>query len=728
MRFLKILTWIAVLLLVLVGASVIVIQNTDWNLRRARLEQAVTELAGRELKLTGDLDFTLFPRPTLTAGGLALANVDWASDPKMLEADAVTFVFKPLSLLTGSPRTKYIGMRGVKLTLEENDDGQDNWAFGDGSGSGFGWGDVLPYLKTIEVEDALINYAVAGEEPLQIGLHKALLHEKAIGSVLDVDVEGSLNDKAFTVTGETSYLNEYLLGGSFGGDLHVTRPGYEYDVVGKYGRFTGLEGVDLHFKGKGTRLPTIAQLAEIPDKYRGEWEADFKLSGDKAGYRITDADIQMAERSFKGSLAFNDASGYSGKFGVVTPDYQFDADGNFGTLRDAEGIDATINGHGTRFPGIGVLASIPENLREDWQAALHVKSAQDKILGEDVKLRIGESDLAGTITVDRAGSRPMIHGDLTSKFLDVGLIRRSYTDAATDDDKGPMTPSEKIFSSSKFSLEWLRDFDASLQIAADRLQMTFFTYLDAVMRVNLDLGRLEFKGEKGSIYGADSLGTLVVDASVQPPTYTMDVIAKGADVKKVIGDWTDPPFLSGQGDFDLKLNARGDSIAAVMGSMSGQVRLLVGEGEAMVGILERMVKTVGLKQLETLFGDEKVDSVPMNCLAADLVAEDGVVTAEVFILDTERATIRAKGDVDLGKEEWDLVLKPKPKVASLSTAVPIHVGGPLNDPNFSPAAVGTLRKLAGIASLFVFPPAAVAGLADVGSGHNICVELAAEKD
>ena len=66
-----------------------------------------------------------------------------------------------------------IGMRGVKLTLEENDDGQDNWAFGDGSGSGFGWGDVLPYLKTIEVEDVLINYAVAGEEPLQIGLHKA---------------------------------------------------------------------------------------------------------------------------------------------------------------------------------------------------------------------------------------------------------------------------------------------------------------------------------------------------------------------------------------------------------------------------------------------------------------------------------------------------------------------------------------------------------------------------
>lgn len=724
MRFIKILTWIGVLLLVLVGASVITIQNTDWNLHRTRLEQAVTELAGRELKLAGDLDFTLFPRPTLTAGGLALANVDWASDPKMLEADTVTFVFKPLSLLIGPPRTKYIGMRGVKLTLEENDDGRDNWAFGDGSGSGFGWGDVLPYLKTIEAEDVLINYMVAGEEPIQLRLHKALLHEEAIGSALDVDVEGTLNDKPFTVTGETSYLDQYLLGGSFGGDFHVTRPGYEYHAIGQYGRFTGFKGIDVQFKGKGTRLPTIAQTVDIPDRLRGDWEADFKLSGDKEGYQLSDADIQLAGRKFTGGLTFKYSTGYSGKFGVTTPDFQLDADGTFGTLEDLEGIDAKVQGHGTRFPEIGVLAALPENLRRDWEADLQVTSTPTQVIGKDMKLKIGESDLAGTLIIDRTGSRLKMHGDLTSRLLDVGFIRRAYT----GDDNDPAAPSDKVFSSSKFSLAWLQDVDASLNIAADRLESTFFTYLDAVLEVTLDQGRLQFKSEQGSIYGADSSGSLVVDASVQPPEFSLEVKAQGADVEKIIGDWTESPFLSGQGDFDLDLHAQGDSLAAVMGSLSGQVRLLVGEGEAMVGILERMVKTVGLKQLESLFGDEKVDSVPMNCLATHLVAEEGVVTAEVFILDTERATIRAKGDVDLGKEKWDLVLKPKPKVASLSTAVPIHVGGPLNDPDFAPAAVGTLRKLLGIASLFVFPPAALAGLGDVGSGHNICLDLATEDE
>jgi uncharacterized protein involved in outer membrane biogenesis len=349
----------------------------------------------------------------------------------------------------------------------------------------------------------------------------------------------------------------------------------------------------------------------------------------------------------------------------------------------------------------------------------------DQLIGKDMKLKIGDSDLAGTITVDHIGSRPKMHGDLTSKFLDVGFIRRAYT----GDEKDPAAQSDKVFSSSKFSLAWLQDVDASLNIAADRLESTFFTYLDSVLEVTLDQGRLQFKSEQGSIYGADSAGSLVVDASVQPPAFSMDVTAQGADVEKIIGDWTESPFLSGKGDFDLKLNAQGDSMAAVMGSMSGQVRLLVGEGEAMVGVLERMVKNIGLKQLEALFvGDDKAESVPMNCLAADLVAEEGIVNVEVMILDTESATIRARGDVDLGKEMWDLVLKPKPKVASISTSVPIHIGGPLNDPSFAPAAVGTLRKLLGIASLFVFPPAALAGLGDVGSGHNVCLDLAAEDD
>ncbi len=185
--------------------------------------------------------------------------------------------------------------------------------------------------------------------------------------------------------------------------------------------------------------------------------------------------------------------------------------------------------------------------------------------------------------------------------------------------------------------------------------------------------------------------------------------------------------MTGQGDFDIRVTATGSSPAALMGSVSGEARVVVGEGTAQVGVLERMVRTVGIKTLGVLLGEEKVDVVPMNCFAANLTADAGVVKADVLILDTDKATVLGSGSMDLGEENWDMIFKPKPKQVTLTTAVPIHLGGTFADPEVSAEKVGVLRKLAGIASLFVFPPAAVAGLVDLGAGDNQCVQLAAKE-
>jgi hypothetical protein len=272
----------------------------------------------------------------------------------------------------------------------------------------------------------------------------------------------------------------------------------------------------------------------------------------------------------------------------------------------------------------------------------------------------------------------------------------------------------------------MKAVDASVEIDAKRLQATLFTYTDTLTRIELENGFLRVKAERGTIYGADTSAELQFDASTQPAKLSINVLARGADVGRIMGDWSEPPFMAGQGDFDIQLTATGNSAAALMGSVSGQARVVVGEGTAQVGVLEQMVRTVGIKTLGVLLGEDKADVVPMNCFAANLTADAGVVKAEVLVLDTDKATVFGSGSFDLRKETWDLIFKPKPKQVTLTTAVPIHLGGTFRDPEVSAEKVGTLRKLAGIASLFVFPPAAVAGLVDFGAGDNQCVDLAAE--
>lgn len=294
-------------------------------------------------------------------------------------------------------------------------------------------------------------------------------------------------------------------------------------------------------------------------------------------------------------------------------------------------------------------------------------------------------------------------------------------------ESGPKTGRERgpALSDEPIPLDWMKAADASLEISAKRFEATLFNYEDAVVKATLENGILEMKSEKGTIYGADATALMHMDSTVTPAQIVLEASARGADVGKVTGDWSQPPFMTGRGDFEVKVSSTGQTPAALVANLSGQGRVIVGEGTAEVGVLERMVRTVGLKTIGALLGDDKAAVVPMKCFAANLSADAGVVKADVLVLDTDKATIFGSGSVDLGKEKFDLVFKPKAKSLTLNTAVPIRLGGTFQDPTVSAETVGTLRKLAGIASLFVFPPAAIAGLADFGAGDNQCVKLAA---
>jgi uncharacterized protein involved in outer membrane biogenesis len=152
--------------------------------------------------------------------------------------------------------------------------------------------------------------------------------------------------------------------------------------------------------------------------------------------------------------------------------------------------------------------------------------------------------------------------------------------------------------------------------------------------------------------------------------------------------------------------------------------LLVGEGTARAGIAEQAVKTVVVGTMQRVLGGKHLDSVKMNCFAADFEISSGIATATVLLLDTEHATVKGTGSIDLGEERWHLDLKPHPKKTTLTAAVPIDVRGTFHEPKFTVEKVSVLKKLAGTVGAFIYPPAALGGLAELGSGHNECLKIA----
>jgi len=725
MRILKIVAGIVVALLLLATGLVLYVQNIDWNARKPQLEDEVSAVLGRELRISGDVSFTLFPRPNVDAGGLSLANAEWGLEPLMLQAERVSFDLAPLSLLLLDPHTTRLSLKGVRLSLEEAESGEKNWHFGDSDSVGGGLADVFPTLKSVAAEDLQVIYHRPGKEPIRLGVDTFQGRGRPLGRGFTVDVRGQVNDRPVSITAQMSPLHRFFGGGNLAGKMEVESAGARLALDGDFGRPPKIEGMDIRINGEGDDIPVMGALAGLPEEMRGPWKADLRFSGQEQGYRISDADLTLGDYQFAGDLAHARDEGYSGKVDIRAPDYELHFDGVFGSLTSLSGVDATIRGQGADMPALAALESLPEHLRRDWNADLHLKGGGDRLELTDMKLKVSQSDLAGTVTVDRSGTRPRVEGQLKSEFVDIAFLRRGEASRAVKqkevrDDDGRVLNDEPI------PLDWMRAVDASLEIDAKRLQATLFVYTDSLAKITLDDGVFRVSAERGTIYGADTSAELQFDSSADPAKLSVRVLARGADVGKIMSDWSDPPFMTGSGDFDLQFDGYGDSSAALMGSMSGQARVIVGEGQAQVGVLERMVRTVGIRTLGSLLGQEEVDVVPMNCFAANLVAENGVVEAKVLVLDTKEVTVLGSGNVNLAKEELDVLLKPKPKMVTLTTAVPIRVGGTLQNPSLSAEPVGTLRKLAGIASLFIFPPAAVAGLVDFGAGDNQCVQLATE--
>src|SRR5206468_12430943 len=127
------------------------------------------------------------------------------------------------------------------------------------------------------------------------------------------------------------------------------------------------------------------------------------------------------------------------------------------------------------------------------------------------------------------------------------------------------------------------------------------------------------------------------------------------------------------GDIDLK--GRGNTSAQMLGHASGNIALIMGEGQISNLLLE-LVGLDGREILKFLMGGDK--DVRVRCGAASFDVKDGQMTSRAVVFDTTDTVVYGKGSANLQSEQLDLWLHPYPKDKSiLSLRSPINIGGTL---------------------------------------------------
>lgn len=450
-------------------------------------------------------------------------------------------------------------------------------------------------------------------------------------------------------------------------------------------------------------------LANGEGRYRGE---RFELSG-----RVdSPLDLQDGDHPYRIDATATAGSTKARVRGSLVAPLQFN---DFAVRFELAGADLA-----RLYPLIGLaLPATPPYALDGQLSRTGVTWRYDDFAGT-----VGDSDLGGDVAIDPSGERVALTAELTSTRLDLddlagflggtpGTGTRETASTEQVADRQRQTASGRVLPDRPYDLSKLRSIDADVRLTAADVNAPPLPINSLSGRLVLVDGLVTIDPLRLGVADGEINAWVTMDATRDPIATALKMQARRLDLPKLFPNAELVKDSVGRIAGDANLQARGNSVALMLGSADGELGFAMGPGR----ISNLLIELAGLdiaEAIKFLLTDDKV--IPVRCAYADFAFEDGVATARAFAVDTTDTVIFGDGSIDFGKEELDLRLRPRPKDRSiLALRSPLKIGGTLADPSFRPEGGPLLlRGIAAAALYAAAPPAALLALIEFGPGED----------
>ena len=454
-----------------------------------------------------------------------------------------------------------------------------------------------------------------------------------------------------------------------------------------------VDGGTMHFlsSGHGADIRTEFAIdnrgdARLPLGYkaRGTWQKESFTADGRAG------NVMNLGGAEKGSfpLVINATAAHT----------TLKASGTVDNLATLDGADANVTVQGANLSELYKLLGVvlPETPRYEVRAHLN-KTGKVWNLGK-INGKLGNSDLTGEMVFDRSHDVPLLTGKLQSKALDfddlaplVGLPEQPRSAAALPN-VAPVaagtsaakvaranTPPGKVLPTAVLDLARLKAMDADVQYNALRITNVRQLPLDRMsVHVKLKAGVLQLDPSDLGVAGGRMTGRIRIDGNSDPAVAEIKLDARALELNKLFptAKITKASFGKIHGLIDLK--GRGNSVAQMLGTSSGNVAMLMGRGQ----ISNLLLEIAGLDGGEIIkFFIQGDQNAELRCAAATFDVSKGLMTSRALVLDTSDTVIYGAGSISLASEAMDLTLNPYPKDKSiLAFRSPLKVTGSFAKP------------------------------------------------
>jgi len=129
MRWTRLPLYFVVAITALLAITVSIALIVDLGRFKGKAEVFVSDLLNRELSIDGPLHLTLGRSIELSAEDVHLAGTDWSADADIVFIDRIEASLNTWSLISGPIMIESLVVDGVRINLEHNENGENNWTF-----------------------------------------------------------------------------------------------------------------------------------------------------------------------------------------------------------------------------------------------------------------------------------------------------------------------------------------------------------------------------------------------------------------------------------------------------------------------------------------------------------------------------------------------------------------------------------------------------------------------
>ncbi|WP_286240862.1 AsmA family protein [Neptuniibacter halophilus] len=619
---LKIIAGLAALVVVVILAGGAILGAFfDPNEYKPEIEQAALEKGGVELKINGDIGWSVFPWLGLEVNKI---DVKFPGKPDLASLNQAQVSVRIAALFSGQVEMQSVVVDGLNLNLIQEKDGSNNWSAtistSQGtqqadSGSADSAGEAGPALAldidSIQISNGRISYLDKTSDS------EALLSDFNMSSGQVVTQAFFPAELSFTATQSVKGEEQIKAIAKLAAEFYLDLDKQQYKIK-------GLDS-EINLSGKplaGNSL-TLATKADI--------DADLT----RQMLNLNNLSLGLANLKAEGALAVKNfaAPEISGKLAVAP----FDLNKLLSSVGQAEVKTTDPN----------VLKAISMNME--------LTGPANTLTAKSLNLKLDDTSFNGSAAYNLANSNISVNlqGDKLNadRYMPPASEQPQQTSAKASGSSqgGSAYPKDPIL-----PIDALRALELDAKLGLSALHVSKMDVSNILLQVSAHGGLIKASKIDADLYSGTVRNNVTVDVRNNTPVITSNKTVKGIQIGEVLTAMAGEAQITGALNSSSNITLRGNSVHDFVNSMTGTAQVNMTDG-VLHGIDMAQTVCQGMNNVSSLgINTQEVDrSTPFANMGASTTIKNGVVSNQDLKAALDAMSLSGKGTVNLPQQMLD---------------------------------------------------------------------------